>query len=195
MSRSSQVTRETKETKISLELAVDGSGRAEVGTGIPFLDHMLDLFARHGLFDVKLRASGDLEVDGHHTVEDIGICLGQAFGQALGDKSGIARYGESVTPMDEALVMVAVDISGRPYLVYEVQVPAELIGTYDPALTVEFLQALTNSAGLTLHVRMLRGGNTHHVVEAVFKGVARALDKATRRDERVAGIPSTKGTL
>lgn len=195
MIRIGRISRETKETKVEVELTLDGSGRVQISTGLPFLDHMLDLFARHGLFDLTVQAQGDLQVDGHHTVEDVGICLGQALSQALGDKAGITRFGDCLAPMDEVLAMVAVDISGRPYLVYEVEVPAELIGTFDPALTAEFLQALVNSAGLTLHVRLLRGGNAHHVVEAVFKGLSRALDQASRIDERVVGVPSTKGKL
>lgn len=195
MSRNAQIERKTKETQIILALKLDGTGQADVSTGIPFLDHMLELFAKHGLFDLKLSAKGDLEVDSHHTVEDIGICLGDAINQALGNKSSIRRYGDSLLPMDEALVLVAVDISGRAYLVYEVDLPMETIGTYDTSLTVEFLQALVNRASLTLHVKMFRGGNAHHVIEAVFKGLGRALDQATSLDPRVAGVPSTKGEL
>ena len=178
-----------------MKLELDGAGKAEVATGIPFLDHMLELFAKHGLFDLKLLAEGDLEIDGHHTVEDIGICLGQAIDRALADKAGLRRYGSAILPMDEALVLVALDISGRSHLVYEIELPVEIIGSYDTSLTVEFLQALANNAALTLHVKMLRGGNAHHVIEAVFKGLGRALDQATGIDPRVAGVPSTKGKL
>lgn len=193
--RQASIDRQTKETQIELTFNLDGTGKAEVATGIPFLDHMLELFTKHGLFDLKLRAKGDLEVDGHHTVEDIGICLGQAVNQALGDKTGIRRYGDAILPMDEVLMLVALDISGRAHLVYEVDLPLEVIGSYDTSLTVEFLQALTNNAALTLHVKMMRGGNAHHVIEAVFKGLGRALDEATLADPRVAGVPSTKGEL
>lgn len=195
MSRQADITRKTKETQIELEINLEGTGKAEITTGIPFLDHMLELFAKHGLFDLRVTAQGDLEIDGHHTVEDLGICLGNAFKQALGDKAGVVRYGEALLPMDEALVLTALDISGRSCLVYEVDLPVEIIGSYDTSLTVEFLQAFTNSAALTLHVKMLRGGNAHHVIEAVFKGLGRALDQATAIDPRVSGVPSTKGEL
>lgn len=194
-SRSTTLRRETKETQIDLEMNLDGTGVAEVETGIPFLDHMLDLLAKHALFDVKLKASGDLDVDTHHTVEDIGICLGQALAEALGDKSGIRRYGHAVVPMDESLALVAVDISGRPHLAYDVDMPAELIGTFDTTLTVDFLHALVNQGAFTLHVKMLSGRNAHHMIEAIFKGLARALRSATELDERMSGVPSTKGTL
>ncbi len=194
-SRSTTLKRETKETQIDLGLNLDGTGVAEVETGIPFLDHMLDLLAKHALFDIKLKASGDLDVDTHHTVEDIGICLGQALAEALGDKSGIRRYGHAVVPMDESLALVAVDISGRSHLVYDVRMPVELIGTFDTALTIDFLHALVNRGALTLHVKMLSGRNAHHMIEAIFKGLARALRSATEPDARMSGVPSTKGTL
>lgn len=195
MARAGRVNRETKETKIDLSLNIEGRGRAAVATGIPFFDHMLELFARHSLFDLELNAEGDLQIDAHHTVEDIGICLGLALDQALGDKTGINRYGDCLTPMDETLVATAVDISGRPGLFYDVELPVEVIGVYDTSLTGEFLQALVNNAGLTLHVKLMRGGNAHHIVEGVFKGLARALAKATAVNPRVSGVPSTKGTL
>jgi imidazoleglycerol-phosphate dehydratase len=166
-----------------------------VATGVPFFDHMLDALGRHGLFDLTVRATGDLAVDAHHTVEDVGICLGQALSQALGDKSGIARFGSAVVPMDEALVLAAVDISGRPYLAYEVDLPVEIIGTFDTTLAEEFLRAFASNASLTLHVQEISGENAHHVIEAAFKAVARALRQAVDLDCRVSGVPSTKGTL
>lgn len=195
MNRTGTVKRDTTETKIDLTLVIDGSGESDVSTGIPFFDHMLTLFARHGLFDLIVKARGDIGVDAHHTVEDVGICLGQAFREALGEKKGIVRYGSSLLPMDESLVAVALDISGRPYLVYNVDVPAEVIGTFDTTLVEEFLQALCNNIGLTLHVRKFDGRNAHHIVEAVFKGLGRALDMATAIDARVKDVPSTKGSL
>ncbi len=195
MGRRTEIKRDTKETKIELSLELDGSGRSAIDTKIPFLDHMLDLFSKHGLFDLELSAVGDLEIDAHHTVEDIGICLGQAFSKALGDKVGIRRYGDVFMPMDESLILVAIDISGRPYLAYDVDLPIELIGTYDTSLTSEFLQAFVNNCKMTLHVKKFEGTNAHHIVEAVFKGLGRSLDIATSIDERVSGIPSTKGSL
>lgn len=195
MARVGRIERKTKETRIGLELGLDGSGRGEIETGIPFFDHMLDLFTRHSLFDLKLVAEGDLEIDAHHTVEDIGIALGSAFDEALGDKTGINRFGDCLMPMDEVLMATAVDISGRPGLVYDVDLPIEIIGTYDTTLTVEFLRAFTNNAKLTLHVRMLKGGNGHHIVEAVFKSLARSLGEAAALNPRVSGVPSTKGKL
>jgi len=195
MSRVGSVKRETKETRIELSLNIDGTGDSDISTGIPFFDHMLELFARHGLFDLTVKAVGDLQVDAHHTVEDVGISLGSAMDEALGDKKGINRYGDCQMPMDEVLVAVAVDISGRPHLVYEADLPVEMIGQYDTSLTEEFLRAFVNKAGLTLHIRLVGGGNAHHVVEAVFKGLARALRAACQIDPRVSGVPSTKGTL
>jgi imidazoleglycerol-phosphate dehydratase len=189
------VKRDTTETRIDIELAVDGSGENDIETGIPFFDHMLTLFAKHGLFDLKIQATGDINVDAHHTVEDVGICLGKAFQEALADKKGINRYGFALVPMDESLSLVALDISGRPYLEYDVDMPVEVIGTFDTPLVEEYLQALCNNTGMTLHVKMLNGKNTHHMIEAVFKGLGKALDMATMIDPRVKDIPSTKGRL
>ena len=193
--RTGSVARTTKETSIQLELSIDGTGRAQIDTGVPFLDHMLDLFARHGLFDLKVKAAGDLEVDYHHTVEDVGLALGQALRESLGDKIGIRRFGEATVPLDEALVQSVVDLSGRPFFAYEVRLKQAKIGNFDVELIHDFLLALVNQAGMNLHVRMLAGRNPHHVIEAAFKGFARALDAATQRDPRVRGVPSTKGTL
>src|SRR5262249_31400727 len=193
--RVATVARKTKETDIRLELHLDGDGRAAVTTGIPFLDHMLELFAKHGRFDVTVQARGDLEVDYHHTVEDVGLVLGQALRDALGDKAGIRRFGEATVPLDEALVQTVVDLSGRPFLAYDVRIKQARIGSFDVELIHDFLLALVNQAGMNLHVRMLSGRNPHHIVEAAFKGLARALDVATQRDPRVRGVLSTKGTL
>jgi imidazoleglycerol-phosphate dehydratase len=189
------VARKTKETDIRLELHLDGDGRCTVKTGIPFLDHMLELFSRHGLFDLTVQARGDLEVDYHHTVEDVGLVLGQAMREALADKAGIRRFGEATVPLDEALVQTVVDLSGRPFLAYDVRIKQAKIGSFDVELIHDFLLALVNQAGMNLHVRMLAGRNPHHIVEATFKGLARALDMATQRDPRVRGVLSTKGTL
>jgi imidazoleglycerol-phosphate dehydratase len=193
--RTGRVERVTRETDVRLQIALDGTGAASVSTGVGFLDHMLELFAAHGRFDLEVQAAGDLHTGGHHTVEDVGICLGSAFDQALGDRVSIVRYGDVHLPMDEALALVAVDISGRPLLSYEVELPPVTIGGFDTDLLPEFLQAVVNNARLTLHVRKLAGTNPHHVVEAVFKGVGRSLGTATRLDPRVVGIPSTKGLL
>jgi len=193
--RSATVSRQTKETDIQLGLTVDGRGRAEIATGIPFLDHMLELFAKHGFFDLRVRARGDLDVDYHHTVEDVGLTLGQAFRDALGDKAGIRRFGEATVPLDEALVTTVVDLSGRPFFVYDVKIKQAKIGSFDVELIHDFLLAMTNQAGMNLHVRMASGRNPHHIVEATFKSLARALDVATQRDPRVIGVLSTKGTL
>lgn len=195
MSRSAAVARKTAETTIEVKLQIDGGGNSSIHSGIGFFDHMLVLLSRHGLFDLTVRCAGDLEVDGHHTVEDIGIVLGQALKQSLGDKQGIKRYGTAFVPMDEALAMVSLDISGRPYLVYDVATPAPSIGAYDCELTEEFLRALAVNAGLTLHVKLLTGKNSHHIIEAIFKALGRALAEATRQDERIVGVMSTKGTL
>ena len=196
MARTAEIARVTNETDISMVLDLDGSGEASIETGIGFFEHMLDSFARHGLFDLKLTAKGDLNVDGHHTVEDCGIVLGQAFAAALGDKCGIARFGSIVLPMDEALVLAAVDISGRGALYWDVDVPYAMLGTFDATLAKEFFIAFATNAGITLHVRELAGENTHHVVEAVFKAVARALRAAVAIDPRAAdALPSTKGAL
>jgi imidazoleglycerol-phosphate dehydratase len=189
------VARQTKETDIHLDLTLDGRGRYEVETGIPFLNHMLELFARHGFFDLAVRAQGDLDVDYHHTVEDVGLVLGQAFREALADKAGIRRFGEATVPLDEALVTSVVDLSGRPFLAYDVRIKQAKIGTFDVELIHDFLLALVNQAGMNLHVRMASGRNPHHVVEATFKSFARAMDLATQRDPRVMGVLSTKGAL
>ena len=193
--RAASVQRNTNETKIEAAVDLDG-GAADVDTGIPFFDHMLDQLGRHSRIGLRLTARGDLEVDAHHTVEDCGIVLGEALTQALGDRAGIARYGDALVPMEEALAQVAIDISGRARLVYRAELPIESIGSYDTDLTEEFLQALCRSAGLSLHVRLLYGSNAHHCVEAIFKGVARALGHAVARDPRGGEeIPSTKGVL
>lgn len=193
--RFAQITRETAETKITADIVIDGSGISEINTGVGFFDHMLNLFAKHGLFNVTLNAEGDLYVDEHHTVEDVGITLGQALKQALGDKNGIKRYGTSFVPMDEALVQVSLDISGRPYLVTDMRLPTVMLGQFSTEMVEEFLRAFAFAAGITLHVRVLAGSNTHHIVEATFKALARALDEATRIDPRIEGVMSTKGTL
>jgi imidazoleglycerol-phosphate dehydratase len=193
--RTASVVRKTKETDIQIELSLDGSGQYDVSTGIPFFDHMLESFAKHGLFDLKVAAKGDLEVDLHHTVEDVGIALGDAIRQALGSAEGIRRFGSAVLPMAEAKVEVAVDVSNRPYLVYHVELANDRIGAFDPALTEDFLQALSQNAGLDLHVDMRYGRNPHHVIEAVFKGTARALRTALEVDPRQTGLPTVKGAL
>ena len=188
-------SRKTKETDVSVRLDLDGEGRTAAATGVGFLDHMLELFGKHALFDLEARAAGDTHVDAHHTVEDIGICLGAALAKALGDKTGIRRFGSAAVPMDEALAEVALDISGRPFLVFDVTFPTAKTGEFDAQLTEEFFRALAVNAGLTLHVRVPYGRNTHHVVEAVFKATARALREAVAPDPRAHGVPSTKGTL
>lgn len=195
MTRSAVIERQTNETAISVTLNIDGTGNGEIATGIGFFDHMLILLAKHGLFDLAVDSNGDLEVDGHHTVEDTGIVIGQALLRALGDKQGIKRYGTAFVPMDEALATVVVDISGRPYLHFDADFPAAQVGSFDSELVEEFMRALAVQAGLTLHVRVLYGRNTHHMIEAVFKALGRALDEATRRDDRIIGVMSTKGTL
>jgi len=193
--RRGRVARKTKETDIRVEVNVDGSGQSEVDTGLPFLNHMLESFARHGFFDLSVQARGDLDVDQHHTVEDVGLALGQALREALGDKSGIRRFGDAACPLDEALVSVVVDLSGRPFFVYNVKLRQARVGTFDTELIHDFLLALTNQLGMNLHINMIQGRNAHHVIEASFKALARALDGATQIDPRVKGIPSTKGTL
>jgi imidazoleglycerol-phosphate dehydratase len=193
--RAATVERTTAETSITLLIDLDG-GDSSSSTGVPFFDHMLDQLGRHGRVGLEVRASGDLEIDAHHTVEDVGLALGDALRQAVGDKRGIRRYGDALVPMEEALAQVALDISGRPLLVYEADIPAEAIGQFDTILTEEFLHALARSAGLTLHVRLLAGKNPHHCVEAIFKAVARALGEAVSIDPRAGDeIPSTKGVL
>jgi imidazoleglycerol-phosphate dehydratase len=193
--RIGEIQRKTKETDVRVELDLDGTGRYAVDTGVAFFDHMLESFAKHGLFDLTLTAKGDLEVDLHHTVEDVGICLGQAVRQALGDASGIQRYGCQVLPMAEAKVEVSLDVSNRPYLVYQVKLANDRIGTFDASLAEDFLYAFSQNAGVDLHVELRYGKSPHHVVEAVFKGTARALRQAVERDARVVGLPSVKGAL
>ncbi len=195
MNRVSTITRQTAETKIAVTLNIDGSGQGKIQTGIGFFDHMLILMTKHGLFDLSVKAEGDLHIDGHHTVEDVGIALGQAFAKAMEDKSGIRRYGNAFVPMDEALVQVCLDISGRPFLHYEADIQAKQVGTFDTELTEEFLRALAVHGGLTLHVRVLYGKNAHHMIEGIFKALGRAIDEATRKDERIHGVMSTKGSL
>ena len=193
--RTAEVSRKTAETDIRCTIVLDGSGKAEVNTGIAFLDHMLTLFARHGLFDLKVAAKGDLEVDCHHTMEDLGLVLGEVFAKAAGDKTGIRRYGSFLLPMDETLVMVALDLSGRPGLYYDVTPPAAQLNGIDTRLFHEFFQAFCVKCGLNMHIRMIASCETHHLFEAIFKGVAKALDQATSFDERIQGVLSTKGTL
>lgn len=195
MSRKAVVERITKETQIKLSLDIDGAGEAKVCTSVPFLDHMLNLFARHGLFNLEVEAKGDIDIDFHHTVEDIGIVLGDALKKALGDKSGIRRYGQASVPMDETLASVAVDLSGRPYLVYNVRLPKVKIGEFDVELAREFFQALTNNLAANIHINVMYGDNVHHILEACFKALARALDQATQHDPRISGVMSTKGKL
>ena len=192
--RSGRVVRTTNETDITVELQLDG-GASSIGTGVPFFDHMLEQIAKHAHLGLTIDATGDLEIDAHHTVEDTGIALGEALTQALGDKRSIRRYGDALVPMEEALAQVALDISGRPLLVYEAEISAEAVGQYTTDLTEEFLQALVRAGGLTLHVRLLAGKNAHHATEAIFKGVARALGDAVAIDPRSTDIPSTKGSL
>jgi len=194
--RNAEITRKTAETDISLRLELDGTGKAEVDSGVGFLDHMLTLFARHGRFDLTLRCQGDTRVDDHHSVEDMGICLGQAFKAALGEKRGIRRYGDVTLPMDETLILAAADISGRGGFYPELRIPAEKVGAFDTELGAEFWQAFAREAGITLHLRQLAGINAHHILEGCFKAAARCLRTAVSLDPELAGeIPSTKGTL
>lgn len=195
VSRTATIDRTTKETAIRISLALDGSGRHEIASGVAFFDHMLTQIARHGFFDLTIAATGDLEVDAHHTVEDVGICLGEAFKQALGDKAGIRRYGRGTMPMHEALASVVLDFSGRPFLVWHVDLPKAQVGTFDLELVEEFFTAFCNHAGANIHVNLAYGDNLHHIVEAVFKALARALDEATQLDPRVQGVLSSKGAL
>ncbi len=195
VNRKASVTRKTNESDVRVEIDLDGSGEYDVSTGIPFLDHMLQSFARHALFDLRLAAKGDLEVDAHHTVEDVAITLGQALREALGTAEGIRRYGSIVIPMSEAKVEVSVDVSNRPYLVYAVKLANTRIGSFDAGLTEDFFYAFAQNAGLDLHVDLRYGRNPHHVVEACFKGLARALRTAVERDPRVVGLPTVKGAL
>ena len=195
MERISQVKRKTTETDVTLKLNVDGSGKYSIKTPVPFLTHMLELFSKHGLFDLEIIASGDVEIDFHHTVEDIGICLGEAVNKALGKKEKIKRYGEAKVPMDEALAQITLDISGRPHLTCNIPQIEDKVGQFDTELVEEFFQAFVNNSGMTLHINLISGKNSHHIIEAVFKAFARALDAATLLDPRVSGIPSTKGAL
>jgi imidazoleglycerol-phosphate dehydratase len=195
MARKARVERNTQETQVKMTLDLDGAGKYGVKTSVPFLDHMLSLMARHGHFDLKVEAKGDIEVDYHHTVEDVGIVLGQAFKQALGDMKGIRRFGEAKVPMDETLAEAVVDISGRPGLVYNVKMPKGKVGEFDVELAYDFFKALTNHAGLTLHVNVPYGDNLHHIIEAIFKAFGRAMDIATALDAKSKGVPSTKGVL
>lgn len=195
MERSATITRKTKETDISVTLNLDGSGKGNIETGIGFFNHMLEGFARHGFFDLDMMIKGDLQVDGHHSVEDAGIVLGTAIKEALGDKSGIKRYGSSILPMDDALAMCAVDLCGRPYFVFDCEFTVEKVGYLDTELVREFFYAVSYSAGMNLHIKMLSGINNHHMIEAIFKAFARALDEATSKDARITDVLSTKGSL
>ena len=195
MPRSATIERKTSETEINMSFTLDGTGKYEVKTSVPFLDHMLSLMAKHGHFDLHVHAKGDIEVDYHHTVEDVGIVLGQAFRQALGDMKGIRRYGEARVPMDEAMAEAVVDISGRPNLVYNVKLPKGKVGEFDVELAFDFFKALTNHAQLTLHLNVPYGENLHHIIEAMFKAFGRAMDVATEIDNRYLSVPSTKGML
>ena len=195
MEREGSVSRKTRETEIQAELKLDGGGQAEIDTGIPFFDHLLDSFARHGLFDLRLKARGDLEVDQHHTVEDVGITLGQATRLACGDGSGLTRFGSARIPMADALIQVDLDVSNRAYLVYHVELSRDWVGRFDAALMEDFLYAFCMNAGIDLHVNLSYGHNIHHIVEGVFKGLGRALDQATRIDPRIEGPLSVKGSL
>ena len=195
MSRTAEVSRKTGETDIQIKLDLDGSGVCDIDTGVPFFDNMLNAFGRHGQFDLTVHAVGDVEVDAHHTVEDTGIVLGEAFCQALGDKAGITRFADSTIPMDETLVMAAVDISGRGQAYCDLPLPTERVGSFDTELAVEFFYAFARDAKLTLHVRVLAGENSHHIIEAAFKATGRAMRFACEMDPRVKGVPSTKGTL
>ncbi len=195
MVREALVERKTKETDIRLKLTIDGSGRSEIQTGIGFFDHMLEGFARHGFFDLQAAVEGDLHVDFHHTVEDTGIVLGQAIAEAVGDKKGICRYGHCILPMDETLILCAVDLCGRPYLQFDCELPASKVGSFDTELVREFFYAVSYKAGMNLHIRQLSGTNTHHIIEAAFKAFAKALDMATQIDTRNPDVLSTKGSL
>lgn len=193
--RAAELERKTRETQVKVALKVDGTGHGEIATGVPFLDHMLESFARHGFFDLKVQAHGDLHIDEHHTVEDVGIVLGRAFRQALGDRSGIRRFGEATVPLDEALCSAVVDISGRSYLSYEVPVAQERVGNFPTELVQDFMKAFSDEAGINLHLHLRAGRNPHHVIETVFKSFARAMDQASSLEPRVSGVLSTKGTL
>lgn len=195
MNRTAKITRDTRETRITVELDLDGTGKHAISTGVPFLNHMLELFSRHSLIDLTVEATGDTDVDDHHTVEDIGLVLGSCIGQALGDHKGIRRYGSILLPMDDSLSQIAIDLSGRPYLVYDVKCPHEFLKTFDVQLVEEFFRALMTEAKMNLHIHSLYGNETHHILESVFKGFARALRMAVEPDPRDQGIPSSKGVL
>lgn len=195
MARSATIERKTRETDIRVSLELDGSGKYEIESPVPFFDHMLTQIARHGFFDLEIRARGDIEIDAHHTVEDLGICLGEAFKKALGDKAGIRRYGRGTMPMHEALASVILDFSGRPFLVFNVDLPKVQVGNFDVELVEEFFTAFCNHSGANIHVNLAYGDNLHHIIEAVFKAFAQALDEATRLDPRIEGVRSSKGTL
>lgn len=193
--RQANLTRKTRETDISLTLNLDGEGNGVIDTGVGFFNHMLTLFTKHGFLDLQVKCDGDIDVDFHHSVEDIGIVLGQAFKEAVGDKAGIRRYATVYTPMDESLSRISIDISGRPYLYFDVNIPTEKVGQFDTELVEEFFRAFVNQAAVTLHVELLHGQNSHHIIESVFKGFGRVLDEATTIDERIKGVRSTKGML
>jgi imidazoleglycerol-phosphate dehydratase len=193
--RSAEVERKTRETTVAVALKLDGAGRGEARTGVPFLDHMLESFARHGFFDLKVTAKGDLHIDDHHTVEDVGMVLGRAFRQALGDRAGIKRFGEATVPLDEAVCTAIVDISGRAYLGYNVAISQERVGSFQTELVHDFMKALTDEVGMNLHLNLVSGRNPHHIIEAAFKALARAMDHATASEPRLSGVLSTKGTL
>jgi imidazoleglycerol-phosphate dehydratase len=195
MGRKGEINRKTKETRIALRLDLDGSGEYSIATGIPFFDHMLSLLAMHGFFDLHIEAEGDIGVDFHHTVEDVGICLGDGFKEAIGDGKGVRRYGMAIIPMDETLVSVALDLSMRPHLVYNPGLKKKRVGLFDLDLIEEFYRAFINHGGITLHINTMYGKNSHHIIEAIFKGVGRALDMASSLDQRVTGVMSTKGRL
>ena len=195
MAHTARVRRETGETRIELAIDLDGTGRADVTTGVGFFDHMLTLLAKHSLIDLTVKADGDLHVDAHHTVEDVGICYGRALAQALGDKAGVRRYGSATLPMDEVLATAAIDLSGRPFLVWNAEVPPETLGTFSAGLAEEFWRAVSSAGAFNLHIVLHHGRNTHHVIEGIFKATARALRQAVETDPRVSGVPSTKGVL
>lgn len=195
MGREAYIARKTGETDISIKLNLDGTGKTQINTGIGFFNHMLDSFARHGLFDLEVSADGDLDVDSHHTIEDTGIVLGQAIKEAAGDKKGIKRFGECILPMDESLILCALDLSGRPYLMYNLEFSVPKLGDFDTEMVHEFFYAVSYSAGINLHLKMLDGVNNHHIIEATFKAFAKALDRALEYDERITGVLSTKGSL
>lgn len=195
MNRSAEIKRKTNETDIAMSLNIDGSGKADINTGIGFFDHMLNSFARHGFFDLSLKVKGDLYVDSHHTIEDTGIVLGEAIKKALGDKKGIKRYGYFILPMDETLVLASLDLSGRPYLVFDAEFSTDRVGDYDTEMVKEFFYAVSYAAGMNLHIKVLSGNNNHHIIEGIYKAFAKALDEATSFDARITDVLSTKGSL